>query len=100
MAKKKKNRSGRAAVAVKRGKITGNTVRYKCLKCGVEEDIPQSAIELIEVFDDIEELPEFDCKKCDGVMEALNKSAKSYNESDVIHIVSSGISDDNDDYMF
>lgn len=100
MAKKKKSRSGRAAVAAKRGKTRDSTVRYRCLKCGVEEDVPRSAVELIEIFDDIEEYPLFDCKKCEGVMEPVNKDWRSYNESDVIHIVSSGIPEDDGDYMF
>lgn len=100
MVKKKKSRSGRAAVAAKRGKISDRTVRYRCLKCGVEEDVPKSAVELMEIFDDIEDYPLFDCKKCEGVMEPINKDMISYNESEVIHIVSRGIPEDDGDYMF
>lgn len=80
MAKKKKNRSGRAAVAARKRELfgdtiqTGDTVRYKCLECGTEEDIPRSVVEMLDVLDDegdISIAPRFDCEKCDGIMEPI-----------------------------
>lgn len=80
MGKKKKNRKGRAAVAARKRELLGDTkqtgdmVRYRCLDCGVEEDIPRSVVEMFDALDDegdISVAPRFDCEKCDGIMEPL-----------------------------
>lgn len=80
MAKKKKNRNGRAAVEARKRNLfgetaqTGDTVRYKCLDCGVEEEIPRSVVEMFDTLDDegdISVAPRFDCENCDGVMEPV-----------------------------
>jgi hypothetical protein len=80
MAKKKKSRNGRAAVAARKRELfgeavqTGEMVRYKCLDCGVEEDIPRSVVEMFDALDDegdISVAPRFHCEKCDGIMEPL-----------------------------
>jgi predicted RNA-binding Zn-ribbon protein involved in translation (DUF1610 family) len=69
MAKSKKKRSGRAMVAAKRQKKSG--VDYKCTKCGYEEKIPASALEIVEVLDDDSlDSPTFKCIKCGGTMES------------------------------
>ena len=68
MAKSKKKRSGKLAVAASRHKKS--SVDYKCVDCGYEEKIPVSAIEIVEVIDD-DSLgsPTFKCTKCGGIME-------------------------------
>lgn len=70
MAKSKKKRSGRAAVAAKRHKQS--SVDYKCIDCGYEEKIPVSALKIVEVLDD-DSLgsPTFTCTKCGGTMETM-----------------------------
>lgn len=80
MAKKKKNRNGRTVVEARKRKLLGDslqigdTVRYKCLDCGIEEDIPRNVVEMFDALDDegdISVAPRFNCEKCDGVMEPL-----------------------------
>lgn len=93
MSKKKKNRSGKAAVEARKRKIDNNTVRYKCLECGMEEDVPRDAIELIDIFDDGDGAPEFDCKSCNGVM--LPKERENSGETE--YIISDGSYLDDDD---
>lgn len=94
MAKKKKNRSGKAAVEARKRKAAGEKVRYKCTECGIEEDIPRSAIEMIDIFDEGLGMPEFSCKECKGVMEAIEDE-----ENGTVYIISEGstIEDDDDD---
>ncbi|MCX7950033.1 MAG: hypothetical protein N2509_07965 [Treponemataceae bacterium] len=97
MSKKKRNRSGKAAVEARKRRIQGDTVRYKCMECGIEEDIPRSAIEIIDIFDEGMGMPEFSCKVCKGTMEAIEDK-----EVETIHIVSTGnsIDDEGDDLWF
>jgi hypothetical protein len=80
MMAKKKNRNGRAAVEARKRRLLGDsskkgeTVRYKCLDCGIEEDIPRSVVEMFDALDDegdISVAPRFDCEKCDGIMEPI-----------------------------
>lgn len=80
MAKKKKSRNGRVAVAARKRELlgdckqAGDAVRYKCLECGIEEDIPRSVVETFDALDDegdISVAPRFDCEKCEGIMEPL-----------------------------
>jgi len=94
MAKKKKNRSGKAAVVARKRKTIGDKVRYKCTECGIEEDIPRSAIEIIDIFDEGLGMPEFSCKACKGIMEAIDDK-----KIETVHIVSEGssIEDEDDD---
>lgn len=82
MAKSKKKRSGKAAVAAKRHKKS--SVDYKCIDCGYEEKIPVSALALVEVLDD-DSLggPTFRCTKCDGTMEPVEE--RLHNTEIVIH---------------
>lgn len=70
--KKKKNRCGKAAVMAKRLKY-GEKVKYKCLECGVEEDIPESIVKMFDIMDDgdISEPPTFNCKICPGKMRPI-----------------------------
>ena len=80
MAKKRKNRNGKAAVEARKKSLlgdiekTGDTVRYKCLNCGVEEDIPKGVVEMFDVLDydgDLSVAPRFDCEECVGIMEPV-----------------------------
>ena len=77
MSKKKKNRSGRLAVEARKNKILGTTVKYKCLECGIEEEIPRSVVEMFDALDDEGDIsvpPRFDCEKCGGLMEPIEYS--------------------------
>lgn len=49
------------------------TVRYKCPKCGVEEEIPKSVVEMFDIMDDgdVSVPPMFKCQKCDGDMQPI-----------------------------
>lgn len=74
MAKRKKNRSGRAVVEARKRRFQGGDIRYRCLECGIEEDIPRSVVEMFDALDDDGDLsvaPRFDCEKCGGTMEPL-----------------------------
>lgn len=71
MAKNKKKRSGREAVAAKRHKKS--SIEYKCMDCSCEEKIPVNALEMLEVFDDGLGSPTFKCKSCGGTMEAVEE---------------------------
>lgn len=83
MAKSKKKRSGRLAVAAKRHEKS--SVDYKCIDCGYEEKIPTSALKIVEVLDD-DSLgsPTFKCTKCGGTMEAVEEE-RIPNSGIVIH---------------
>lgn len=95
MSKKKKNRSGKAAVEARRRKTIGDKVRYKCTECGIEEEIPRRAIEIIDIFDEGLGMPEFSCKACKGTMEAIEDKATG-----TVHIVSEGSSIEDDDDLW
>lgn len=49
------------------------TIRYRCLKCGIEEEIPRGVVETFDIMDDgdISVPPRFDCEECDGQMEPV-----------------------------
>lgn len=94
--KKKKNRSGRAAVEARKRRLQGDSIRYKCVECGIEEEIPRSTIEIIDILDEGLGMPEFECKECKGKMEAVDDKGNG-----TIHIVSEGSSfRDDDDLWF
>jgi hypothetical protein len=93
MSKKKKNRCGKLAVESRKNKVQGTTVRYKCLECGIEEEIPRSVVEMFDALDDEGDIsvpPRFDCEKCRGLMEPLEYSGvhgiKYKMQEDTIHI--------------
>ena len=48
-------------------------VRYKCLECGIEEEIPKDVVEMFDILDsgDISVPPRFDCVECGGIMEPI-----------------------------
>ena len=45
-------------------------IPYKCLKCGIAENIPREVVEYFDEMDqsNIDEPPCFACEKCGGVM--------------------------------
>ena len=45
-------------------------VRFICLQCNVEEDIPEEVVEYCDAMDDgdLEVPPRFSCEKCGGEM--------------------------------
>jgi len=96
MAKGKKRRSGKAAVEARKRKLKNDKVKYKCLECGIEEDIPKSAIEIIDIFDEGVGMPDFKCKKCNGIMGAIEGD-----QGETIHIVSKeSVDEEDDDFWF
>jgi uncharacterized protein with PIN domain len=95
MAKAKKKRSGRVAVEARKRKLQKDKVKYKCLGCGIEEDIPKRAIEIIDIFDEGIGMPDFKCEKCNGIMEAIENDLE-----EAIHIVSNESVDEDDDFWF
>lgn len=74
MAKKKKKREKKAK------KQLTKSIRYQCLECGIEESIPRGTVELLDILEgdgDLTDPPNFECEKCGGIMEAVDKD-KSY----------------------
>lgn len=51
----------------------GETVRYKCLECGVEEEIPKEIVMQMDFEDGGDPLypPRFKCEACPGQMEPI-----------------------------
>ena len=49
-------------------------VRFICLQCNVEEDIPEEEVEYCDAMDDgdLEVPPRFSCEKCGGEMVPKN----------------------------
>lgn len=91
---KKKSRRGRMVVEAKKKRLGLDSVRYKCLDCGVEENIPKSAIEIIDIFDEGLGAPEFECKECKGTMQAMEEEKS--NGTIYIRSVDSSFLDDDD----
>lgn len=98
MAKRKKKRSKKAKEAVRKKRLQKSSIKYKCLECGTEEDIPRSAIEMIDIFDEGLGEPEFECKKCNGIMETVEKA--KIKPEQMIHIKGSESFPDGEDWMF
>lgn len=49
------------------------SVRFKCPKCGSEENIPKDVVDYFDIMDGGDPLvpPRFDCQRCDGLMEPV-----------------------------
>lgn len=75
MAKKKKDKIRARIKEQKRLKKEkkNKTVRFRCLDCGIEEDIPKDVVEMLDLQDggDLIVPPRFDCEACDGLMEPI-----------------------------
>lgn len=55
---------------------TPKYIKYRCNKCGVENNMPIEIIKcFVQLFDavNIKEIPAFDCTHCDGKLEPTNK---------------------------
>lgn len=98
MARKKKKRNGKAAVAARKRRLQGDSVRYKCLECGIKEDIPRDVVEMFDIFDDGDTSvpPRFDCEKCGGIMEPIEYEGV-HGE---VYRIEGEAEDDGEDYMF
>ena len=52
----------------------GKAVRYVCLQCNIEEDIPEKVVKYFDVMDDGDTSvpPRFSCEACGGEMRPIN----------------------------
>lgn len=50
------------------------TIKFKCKKCGIEEEIPAEVVDMLEQNDegDLRYPPRFRCEKCPGLMEPVD----------------------------
>jgi predicted nucleic acid-binding Zn ribbon protein len=48
-------------------------VKYICIDCGIEEDIPENVVKHFDIVDigDISEPPRFSCEECGGEMRPI-----------------------------
>jgi len=77
MGKKKSKDKVRARIKEekRKAKIAESThVRYRCLGCGAEEDIPRDVVEMMDIQDggDLSVPPRFSCEMCPEQMEPVN----------------------------
>lgn len=49
-------------------------VKFKCLECEIEEEIPREVVEILDLQDggDLSVPPRFDCEECSGLMEPIH----------------------------
>lgn len=71
----------------KRLEKQNTAVKYVCLDCGIEEDIPESVVQHFDIVDtgDISEPPRFFCEECGGEMRPVKYTGVhgiQYNISD------------------
>ena len=55
------------------------SVKFRCLKCKVEEDVPENIVEMMDNFDggDLSVPPRFNCEMCmGGIMEPIDYTTK------------------------
>ena len=55
-------------------KAGGKAIRFVCLQCEIEEDIPQKVLRYFDIMDggDSSVPPRFSCKACGGEMRPAN----------------------------
>lgn len=55
-----------------------NEVKFKCKKCGIEEDVPKEVVDMLEQADngDLRYPPRLRCEKCPGLMEPIDYISK------------------------
>lgn len=60
-------------------------IMFKCLKCGIEEEIPREMVDYFHEMDggDKKVPPRFQCEKCDGIMEPI----KYYTKDGICYIL-------------
>ena len=46
------------------------TIKFRCERCNVEEDVPEEIVKMLDEMDDGDDLvaPRFKCEKCPGLM--------------------------------
>ena len=78
MKKKKKKAKDKVRLKIKEKKKLENrlkeeTVKYRCLSCGYEEEIPEIVVMEFDLMDqgDTSVPPRFDCEMCDEQMEPV-----------------------------
>ena len=54
------------------------SIKFRCLKCKVEEDVPENIVEMLDNFDggDLSVPPRFTCERCTGIMEPIDYTTK------------------------
>lgn len=79
MAKKKSKSKDKIREKIKKEKnmqkrINNQTVRFRCLQCGIEEEIPKEIVQMLDLEDggDLSVPPRFECEECDGLMEPIH----------------------------
>lgn len=50
------------------------TVKFKCRKCGMEEEVPKAVVDMLEQADmgNIKYPPRLRCEMCPGIMEPVD----------------------------
>lgn len=79
MAKKKSKSKDKIREKIKKEKnmqkrMNNQTVRFRCLQCGIEEEIPKEIVQMLDLEDggDLSIPPRFECEECDGLMEPIH----------------------------
>lgn len=79
MAKKKSKSKDKIREKIKKEKnmqkrMNNQTVRFRCLECGIEEEIPKDIVQMLDLEDggDLSVPPRFECEECDGLMEPIH----------------------------
>lgn len=79
MAKKKSKPKDKIREKIKKEKnmqkrMNNQTVRFRCLECGIEEEIPKDIVQMLDLEDggDLSVPPRFECEECDGLMEPIH----------------------------
>ena len=79
MAKKKSKPKDKIREKIKKEKnmqklINNQSVRFRCLECGIEEEIPKDIVQMLDLEDggDLSVPPRFECEECDGLMEPIH----------------------------
>lgn len=79
MAKKKSKPKDKIREKIKKEKnmqkrMNNQTVRFRCLECGIEEEIPKDIVQMLDLEDggDLIVPPRFECEECDGLMEPIH----------------------------
>lgn len=79
MAKKKSKSKDKIREKIKKEKnmqkrMNNQTVRFRCLQCGIEEEIPKEIVQMLDLEDggDLSVPPRFECEECDGLMEPIH----------------------------
>lgn len=79
MSKKKSKSKDKIREKIKKEKnmqkrMNNQTVRFRCLQCGIEEEVPKEIVQMLDLEDggDLSVPPRFECEECDGLMEPIH----------------------------